>query len=64
MITLTEAVPAGALSLGLRTPKKANDSNDSVYQHREGEQEQIRSGEQLHHLKHVTQPMLKISFGL
>jgi hypothetical protein len=30
MITLTEALPAGGLSLGLRTPKKANDSNDSV----------------------------------
>ena len=30
MITLTEALPAGALSLRLRTPNKANERSDSV----------------------------------
>ncbi len=30
MITLTEALPTGALSLRLRTPKKASESNESV----------------------------------
>src|SRR5262249_15136231 len=34
------------------------------YQHREGEQQQIRSGKQLHRVQHSTQPIPKISLAV
>ena len=60
MITLTETLPAGTLSLRLAHAEQSQRNQrqrvarNVEYQHREGEQEQVGSGEQLHHFEHAT----------
>ena len=60
MITLTEALPAGtSIASSPHAEQSQRNQRQRIarnveYQHREGEQEQVGSGEQLHHLEHVT----------
>ena len=59
MITLTEALPAGALISSPHAEQRQRNQRQRIArnvedQHREGEQKQTRSGQQLHHLEHAS----------